>query len=130
MPIYVSSTFAPGNLQPPMHRFEIGEFFVTIFHAARRVSEGDQRLVLAAAQDLIGCLGDNRGMFVNQTHPSTPGENTQGSQFDGSKAQVHPLDDARLAHYHIELIGPQRDTPFTTTEIDKIKLILKRHGWS
>jgi hypothetical protein len=127
--IYTSAIEAPGTLQPPVPRYEIGKFFVNIYHSVRRVKANDEECVKRAAKKLVGCLGKERPMFVNQYHPSSPPSNTVGSIYAGTKEEVHD-DTPRLAHYHVELIGTQRDDGFTEEEIEVLKNKLDNFDWT
>lgn len=131
MAVFTSTSTAPGDLLPAVPRFEIGTFFVTIYHCAKRVSAGDEEQVKKASKKLLTCLGEGRDMFINQFHPSSPAGNVEGSAHAGTKEEVHGGGESgRLAHYHVELIGAQRDTAFSDGEMTIIKYKLQEFGWA
>lgn len=131
MPVFTSTTKAPGDLVPAVPRFEIGTFFVTIYHSDKRTQPGDPELAAKAASKLLACLGEERPMFINQYHPSSPAQNAAGSAHPGTKEEVHGGGEAgRLAHYHVELIGAQRDTAFSEEEMTTIKNKLQGFKWA
>jgi hypothetical protein len=127
--IYTSALHAPGTLQPPVPRYEIGKFFITIYHANRRTKDNDESRVKEVAATLIGCLGKERPMFINQYHPSLPTKNSDDSIYKGTSEEVHDSPH-RLGHYHIELMGLQRDAGFTDEEIDALKNKLNSATWT
>ena len=127
--VYTSTIDAPGTLQPPVPRYEIGKFFVNIYHASRFVKRNDEQCVKDCARKLVGCLGKLRPMFVNQYHPSSPKSNTEGSIYEGTTDEVHE-GTPRFAHYHVELIGKQRDDGFTEEEIEVLKNKLDNFDWT
>jgi hypothetical protein len=103
-----STVLAPGSQTP---RWEIGHFFVNLYYVHRVAKYGDQRFVDGVADSLVGCLGTGAPMFVNQWHPSRPPENVRGSQFTGTTEEMHDTPHT-LGHFHVELIGANRDTGF------------------
>lgn len=128
--LFTSTVNVPGTLQPPVPRYEIGKFFVTIYHANRRVRYGDEASVKEMAGTLRGCLGILRPMFINQYHPSSPPERASGSVYSGTTEEVHGDKLPRLAHYHVELIGKDRDDGFTEEEITTLKDKLDSSDWA
>lgn len=127
--VYTSPTNAPGTLDPPVPRYEIGKFFVTIYHADRRTRRNDQGDAFDLTTILEGCLGKGRPMFTNQYHPSLPEEMTKDSVYKGTTEEVHDGVRPRLAHYHVELIGTQRNAGFTAEEIEVLKHKLDTYKW-
>lgn len=127
--IYTSTSVAPGTLQPPVPRYEIGKFFITLYHASSRTKAGDEQQVKDLAATLLGCLGKLRPMFLNQYHPSSPEKYATESNYKGTKEEVHD-GPHRLGHYHIELIGQQRDDGFTEIEIETLKHKIDSFTWT
>lgn len=108
---FTSAQKAPGTLRPPVPRYEIGRFFVTIYYADKRTKPGDAERMGKVARTLLGCLGKEHPMAVNQHHPSVPASLSEGSRYKGTTDEMHD-GPHRLAHYHVELIGEQRDQGF------------------
>lgn len=130
MPVFTSASNAPGTMVPPVPRFEIGTFFVTIYHSDKRTRAEDAGEAGAAAKKLQTCLGEERPMFINMYHPSSPTENAAESAHPGTKDEVHDGEVGRYAHIHVELIKAQRDIPFTDNEMRVIKDKLNKYGWA
>ena len=103
---------------PPVPRFEIGTYFVTIYHCDKRTRSEDSGEADAAAKKLQTCLGEERPMFINMYHPSSPTENAAESAHPGTKDEVHDGEVGRYAH-HVELIKAQRDIAFTDNEMSR-----------
>ena len=68
-------------------------------------------------------------MFTHEYHPS-PEADSRDSVYKGTTDEVHDGVRPPLGHYHVELIGAQRDDGFTSEEIDTIKHKLDSRGWS
>jgi hypothetical protein len=127
---YTSTTTVPKVLAGQHRRFEIGDFFVTIYHANKRDVVDDQATVETAVVKLLAILGPTRPMFRNQWHPSLPATH-QSAAHPGTSDEVHEDVEHKLAHYHVELIGAERDTAFSNEEIATIKSKLElKFGWS
>lgn len=130
MPVFTSTSTAPGTMVPPVPRFEIGTFFVTIYHSDRRTRWEDPGEADSAAKKLLACLGDERPMFINMHHPTTPTSLAEGSNHPGTKDEVHDGETGRYAHIHVELIKEQRDVAFSASEMQVIKNKLAKFGWA
>jgi len=120
-------------------RYEIGDFFVTVYFLRREeaTSAGKLRLLIET------CLADkSRYMRKNDKHPS-PSDLSAESDHLGTHAEMHegahsevmkdedgqPMAYAKNNHMHLELIKKQRNTSFTDDELKTIKRILKDFVW-
>jgi hypothetical protein len=127
--LYTSPIDVPSTLKPPVPRYEIGHFFVTIYHAAKRAKSNDPDLADKHAKGLLGCL-QGSPMFINMHHPTMPEERAAGSIYQGTKDEVHDQEMGRLAHIHVELIGAQRDAGFSAEQLETLKSKLEFIDWS
>lgn len=120
-------------------RYEIGDFFVTVYFILRKETASARKLQLLVES----CLADkSRYMRRNDGHPSSS-ELSAGSGHPGTHVEMHegahgdvvkdehgqPTALAAHNHMHLELIKKQRDTPFSDDELKTIKRVLKDFVW-
>jgi hypothetical protein len=120
-------------------RYEIGDFFATFYFLLRSETAKAQELT----KQLQTCLSSKkRPMKVSKQHPTSPESISAGSQKLGLHAEMHegehgqvvvydgkPTNLALHNHWHVELVGAERDTPFTEEELGIIKHLLKQFSW-
>lgn len=113
--IHTSTLCVPSGIKPAQPlaqpRYEIGEWFVTIYYAPSDIDPDDPPRAEAIAHALPGSLGGRVPLFLNQHHPSIPQENSAGSSHAGTLDEMHATP-PEYSHYHVELIGEQRDIGF------------------
>ncbi|WP_418317991.1 hypothetical protein [Piscinibacter sakaiensis] len=125
--VFRSDQQVPGSQHP---RYEIGEWFVTMYYADDDVDPEDYRRVEAIACALRGSLGTAAPMFLNQHHPSIPVENAARSSHPGEQDEMHD-EPPTMRHFHMELIGEQRDRGFSALGmIDALKARLAACRWN
>lgn len=98
-----------------VERVHRGHYFVTIHYAADRVSKGDEDKVKEVAQEIIDLVADTAPMFMSDKHPSPP-QHSKGSKRKGATEEMHD-EPHKLAHWHIELTGENRDKGLDELEI-------------
>ncbi len=130
--LYASTLSLPAGENPspqPQPRYEIGDWFVTIYYASPDDDPDDAPHVEAIARALQGSLGERAPMFLNQHHPSIPLGHSVGSRHPGTLEEMHatPPD---YGHFHIELIGARRDVGFAGLGVlDTLKRHLEMFVW-
>lgn len=124
-PIRCRSSLQIPGAAPPLGqaRYEIGDWFATIYYADTDVDPHDAARCHAIARLLQGSLGEKAPLFLNQHHPSIPLEHTAGSTRPGTLQEMHSSP-PQHKHVHLELIGTQREIGFARLGVLDV---LRRH---